>query len=113
MALDFHLEFYVEGNPDPLLKLSPSWWKIDDIQNKFSFRQSQRSLGIDKSVQISVEELLDLHVLQLKYKSRPLYENPDWKKLIDTQQRELEKILKDAIHFDRILIRVFEWDSGY
>ena len=113
MALDFRVELYVNDNEDAIISFTPSWWNLKDLEARFEFIQSSRSLQIDKMVILKPEDLLDFHLDQLKYLEKPLYQYEEWKELIAKQRKEIEGILKDLIHFDRIVIHVFEWDSGY
>ncbi len=113
MAFELKLQFFAAGATEPDLDLEPIWWPVRTILRQFPFSQKPHTGDFIQQYEISLQELIDLHLDHLKQVKTGTYSFISWQAQIAPKLAVIEKVIEGELKFERILMVVREWESGY
>ena len=64
-------------------------------------------------LEVSLEELIDIHLFQYKNLTKGVFGFPDWQKIIEPKKDQIEQIIASNDAYPKIRVKIYEWDSGW
>lgn len=113
MAFELKLQFFAAGATEPDLDMEPNWWPVRAILRQFPFQQISNSGDFVQQYEISIQELIDLHLDHLHLVKTGTFSFSSWQAQITPKLTVIEKVIEGELKFERILMQIREWESGY
>ncbi|MEM6348008.1 MAG: hypothetical protein AAF927_29230 [Bacteroidota bacterium] len=113
MAFELKLQFFTAEATEPDLDLEPIWWPVRSILRQFPFTQIANTGDFFQQYELSLQELIDLHLDHLKQVKTGTFSLSSWQAQIKPKLAVIEKVIEGELKFERILMVIREWESGY
>lgn len=113
MAFEVKIEFFQSDKDQPVLEITPDWWNFRELKKEYEFVQDIAQDPEAFILDVSIEELIDIHLFQYKNLSKGVFGFPDWQKIILPKKEQIEQIISTPEAYPRIRVKIYEWDSGW
>lgn len=112
MAYEVKIEFFQSDKNQPVLEITPDWWNYRELRKEYEFTPGKKVDSDAYFLEVTLEELIDIHLFQYKNLKKGVFGFPDWQKIIDPKKKQIEEIIASPDSYPRIRVKIYEWGSG-